>query len=80
MLKRYGTHAKPPILLVHGGAGLYKDNQELLEWRKNTIADIIPLLTRVLKRLRKYPHPLNNLGRISAFGKGVLLLFVCPLL
>lgn len=41
MHKKYGTHAKPPILLIHGGAGLYKDNQELLEWRKNTIAEII---------------------------------------
>ena len=54
MLKRYGSHAKPPILLIHGGGGLYKDKQELLEWRKNTIAEIIiPLLTRVVKRLRK---------------------------
>ncbi len=80
MLKRYGTHAKPPILLIHGGAGLYKDNQELLERRKNTIAEIIPLLTRVVKQLRKYPHPLNNSGRISASAGGVLLPFVCPLL
>ena len=81
MLKRYGSHAKHPILLVHGGAGSFKDNQELLERRKNTIAEIIiPLLNRVVKRLHKYPHPSNNSGRISAFGKGVLLPFVCPLL
>ena len=30
MLKRYGSYAKPPILLVHGGAGAYKDNHRIL--------------------------------------------------
>jgi len=34
MLKRYGSHAKPPILLIHGGVGSYKDNQERFERKR----------------------------------------------
>lgn len=41
MLKRYQSHAKPPVLLVHGGAGSYKDNREMLEKRRQSIAEII---------------------------------------
>lgn len=80
MHKKYGTHAKPPILLIHGGAGLYKDNQELLERRKSTITEIIPLLTRVVRRLRKYPDLSSNSDHISASGGGVLSPSVYPLL
>jgi len=76
MHKKYGSHAKPPILLIHGGAGVYKDNWELLELRRSKIAEIIiPLLTRVARRLRKYPDLSSNSGHISASGGGVLRLF-----
>jgi hypothetical protein len=34
MHKKYGSHAKPPILLIQGGAGLYKDSRELLERKR----------------------------------------------
>ena len=34
MHKKYGSHTKPPILLIQGGAGSYKDNRESLERKR----------------------------------------------
>jgi len=79
MLKKYGTRAKPPILLVHGGAGLYKDNQELLERRKNTIAEIIaqvwPLLRdgeTAVKAVCRVVEVLEDLSHFNA-GRGAVI-------
>ncbi len=79
MLKRYGTHTKPPILIVHGGAGLYKDNQELLERRKSTIAEIItqvwPLLRdgeTAVKAVCRVVELLEDLSHFNA-GRGAVI-------
>lgn len=41
MYKRYQSNTKPPVLLVHGGAGSYKDNREIFEKRRCIIGEII---------------------------------------
>lgn len=78
MHKKYGTHTKPPILLIHGGAGSYKDSRELLELRRSKIAEIIaqvwPLLRdgesavktvcRAVELLEAYPHFNAGLGAV----------------
>ena len=74
MLKRYGSYAKPPILLIHGGAGLYKDNRELLERRKSTIPEIIaqvwPLLRSGESAVKTVCRVVELLEDISRFNAG----------
>ena len=74
MLKRYGSHAKPLILHVHGGAGLYKDNRELLERRKSIIPEIItqvwPLLRSGESAVKTVCRVVELLEDISHFNAG----------
>ena len=74
MLKRYGSYAKPLILLVHGGAGLYKDNRELPERRKSIITEIItqvwPLLRSGESAVKTVCRVVELLEDISHFNAG----------
>ncbi len=78
MQKRYYCSAKPPVLLIHGGAGSYKDSRNLLEQKRGIIAGIIsqvwPLLCngesalktvcRVVELLEASPHFNAGLGAV----------------
>lgn len=75
MHKKYGTHAKPPILLIHGGAGLYKDNRELLELRRSKISEIIaqvwPLLRDGASAVKTVCRAVELLEACSYFNAGL---------
>ncbi|MCF6157145.1 MAG: isoaspartyl peptidase [wastewater metagenome] len=78
MNKKYQSGAKPPILLVHGGAGSYKDNREVLEQRRRIISGIIAqvwpellqgasalkTVHRVVELLEADPHFNAGLGAV----------------
>ncbi len=78
MHKSHYSSARPPILLIHGGAGPYKNNKALLKQRRDSIAGIInqvwPLLCngesalktacRVVELLEASPHFNAGLGAV----------------
>ncbi|MDO8141655.1 MAG: isoaspartyl peptidase/L-asparaginase [Candidatus Brocadiales bacterium] len=69
MHKKYGSHVKPPILLIHGGAGVYKDNRALLELRRNKIAEIIAQVWPLLR---------DGESAVKTVCRAVELLEACP--
>lgn len=69
MHMRYRSHAKPPILLIHGGAGSYENNKELLERRKSTITEIIAQV---------WPILCNGETALKVVCRAIELLEACP--
>lgn len=69
MHKKYGSHAKPPILLIHGGAGSYKDSWELLELRRSKIAESVAQVWPLLR---------DGESALKTVCRAVELLEACP--
>ena len=69
MLNKHQAKAKPPILLVHGGAGSYAHRQELLALRCQHIADTIQEI---------WPQLLQGTPAIDVVTRAVERLESCP--
>lgn len=69
MRQEHRTKAKPPILLIHGGAGSCRDRAELLELRRATIADLIA---------RIWPKLLGGASAVEVASQAVAALEECP--